>query len=122
MKSNFTVPSVSTIHNECNVERMSVQVELEQLRDEMFAIIKQHKRPMLTTELPIHQTKFGVLAARYPSVFKCVLRHRPKVARKYGNQVTIVTLSNNDKRFIDGWTDFLEPFGPIIYGSDRDHN
>lgn len=119
MRSDFCVPIASTIHNGTDYERIASQVESEQTRDEIFNFIKNKKRPCLATELPIHPTTFALLARKYRSVFKCTLQYKRSPRGSKSTLVTIVTLSDNDKRFIDGWTDWLEPYGHIIPDNAR---
>lgn len=119
MRSDFCAPSASTIHNGTDYERIAAQVESEQTRDEIFNFIKDKKRPCLVAELPIHPTSFALLARKYQSVFKCALHYKRSTRGSKSTLVTIVTLSNNDKRYIDGWTDWLEPYGHIIPDASR---
>ena len=115
MRSDFCAPSASTIHNDCNLDKIAYQYDIEQKRDTIFKILSERKHPVLASDFPFHPITVGAIVERYPRTFKIVKRNVPRAtnpSRSY--EVSIVTLGKLDTPYIDGWSNFLHPFGQII--------
>lgn len=113
MRQDFAAPAPSYIHNDSDPDKIAQQYADEEVRDTIFKMLVDRKRPIVITDVPYHPNVACRVVKKYPRTFKVALRYK---RGKTSNEITVVTLGKLDTPYIEGWSNILEPFGPILYG------